>query len=75
MLSYQQNYFNPCVELTRELWERVASDPSLQETVQRDRPQLYGHLYPIGQRRCLRCAEEEAAIGDVLLHVRTEQRP
>ena len=61
MLSYQQNYFNPCVELTRELWERVASDPSLQETV--------------GQRRCLRCAEEEAAIGDVLLHVRTEQRP
>ena len=33
MLSYQQNYFNPCVELTRELWERVASDPSLQETV------------------------------------------
>ena len=33
MLSYQQNYFNPCVELTRELWERVAGDPSLQETV------------------------------------------
>ena len=33
MLSYQQSYFNPCVELTRELWERVASDPSLQENV------------------------------------------
>ena len=33
MLSYQQSYFNPCVELTRELWERVTSDPSLQENV------------------------------------------
>ena len=33
MLSYQQSYFNPCVELTRELWERVTRDPSLQENV------------------------------------------
>lgn len=33
MLSYQQNYFNTCVKLTRELWERVAGDPSLQKNV------------------------------------------
>ena len=33
MFSYQQNYFNTCVKMTRELWEQVASDPYLQKNV------------------------------------------